>query len=498
MLSFNKIGKTFPGVRALDDVSFVVDEGSVHALLGENGAGKSTLLKILSGVYTASQGSLLIDGKSRAFRSTQEAIDAGISVIYQELQLVPEMSVAENLYLGHLPTSGGMIKRRELVENSRKLLAMLGEDINPRQKLGSLSIGQRQMVEIAKALGRNAKIIAFDEPTSSLSAREIDHLFGVIRDLKAQGKVILYVTHRLEEVFHICDTATVLRDGKHIQTFPLDDSVTRDRLVSLMVGRAIEDIYGYEPRPIGDPVLNVDRIMGPGLVVPTSFEVKKGEIVGFFGLVGAGRSELMKLTYGAVRRRCGSVVVGDRTLRHGGIRASIRAGLMFCSEDRKKEGVIPVRSVMENINISGRRHFLKYGLFIDNAKERQNAQTYIERLVIRTPSIHQLIMNLSGGNQQKVLLARWLCENMRAIILDEPTRGIDVGAKREIYDIIYELAQAGMGVVVVSSDLPEVLGICDRIVVMSEGRITAIIPRSEATQEGVMHFALPQSSKAAG
>lgn len=491
-LQFNNICKSFPGVKALDQVSFGATEGSVHALLGENGAGKSTLLKILSGAYTPTSGQLSIHGQSMVFANTTDALKAGISVIYQELQLVPDMSVAENLFIGRYPTRNGLIDRPKMIEESRKLLARLGEDIDPRVKLGSLPIGQRQMVEIAKAIGRDAKIIAFDEPTSSLSSREVEKLFNVVEELKKQGKVVLYVTHRLDEVFALCDTITVLRDGQHVQTLPLMN-VTRDMIVSLMVGREITDIYGYQSREVGEDVLIVKNIAGPGLAEPISFSVKKGEVVGFFGLVGAGRSELMKLVYSAVKRTSGTVSVLPGGVIREGISASIRAGLVFCSEDRKKEGVIPIRSVTENVNISGRRHFNKLKVLIDPKKEVENVKHYVERLSIRTPSITQLVGNLSGGNQQKALLARWLCENIKTIILDEPTRGIDVGAKREIYDIIFELANTGIGVVIVSSELPEVLGICDRIIVMCDGRVEAEISRENATQELVLHHALPKS-----
>ncbi len=491
-LQFNNICKSFPGVKALDQVSFGATEGSVHALLGENGAGKSTLLKILSGAYTPTSGQLSIDGQSKVFANTTDALKAGISVIYQELQLVPDMSVAENLFIGRYPTRNGLIDKPKMIEESRKLLARLGEDIDPRVKLGSLPIGQRQMVEIAKAIGRDAKIIAFDEPTSSLSSREVEKLFNVVEELKKQGKVVLYVTHRLDEVFALCDTITVLRDGQHVQTLPLMN-VTRDMIVSLMVGREITDIYGYQPREVGEDVLIVKNIAGPGLAEPISFSVKKGEVVGFFGLVGAGRSELMKLVYSAVKRTSGTVSVLPGGVIREGISASIRAGLVFCSEDRKKEGVIAIRSVTENVNISGRRHFNKWKVLIDPKKEVENVKHYVERMSIRTPSITQLVGNLSGGNQQKALLARWLCENIKTIILDEPTRGIDVGAKREIYDIIFELANTGIGVVIVSSELPEVLGICDRIIVMCDGRVEAEISRENATQELILHHALPKS-----
>ena len=495
-LQFDSVSKNFPGVRALDRVSFEVGEGSVHALIGENGAGKSTLLKVLSGLYRPDEGRVLLGGQEQQFRSTAAAIRAGVAVIYQELQLVPELSVAENIYLGHLPGRLGWVDRKKLIDAAEMALMVLGEGIDPRTKVGSLPIAQRQMVEIAKALARNAKVLAFDEPTSSLSARETERLFAVIGQLKRQGRVIVYVSHRLEEIFEVCDTTTVLRDGRVAYGYDSLDGVSRNDLVRNMVGRSIDDIFRYQPRTAGPERLKVEGLLGPGLSEPASFSARAGEIVGFFGLVGAGRTELMKLIYGSRRARQGRVLVDGAAVRAASPQQAIRAGIVLCPEDRKKEGIIPIRSVMENVNISGRRHFSRLGFFINEARERTNARKHIDRLAIRTPSLGQLAMNLSGGNQQKVILARWLSERIKVILLDEPTRGIDVGAKSEIYTIIYELARAGIAVVVVSSELPEVMGISDRICVMREGAIVADIPRAEANQQKVLSLALPVSSRA--
>jgi len=494
-LQFDSVSKRFPGVLALDNVSFTAREGEARALIGENGAGKSTLLKVLSGVHPPNEGRILLDGREQNFRSTAAAIKAGVAVIYQELQLVNELSVAENLYLGHLPNRGGWVNRKTLNHNAEKYLAELGESIDPKARLGSLSIGQRQMVEIAKSLARDAKVIAFDEPTSSLSARETDRLFAVIEQLKQQGRVILYVSHRLEEIFEVCDSATVLRDGRLAHTYDSLEGVNRDELVTRMVGRSIEDIFHYQPRPVGEKVLEVADLNGPGLTQPASFSVRAGEIVGFFGLVGAGRTELLKLIFGATKSETGQVFVDGQDVTPSGPREAIRAGIVLCPEDRKKEGIVPILSVTDNVNISGRRHFSPLGFFISESRERTNARKHVDRLAVRTPSLSQLLENLSGGNQQKVVLARWLSERIRVILLDEPTRGIDVGAKSEIYSIIYELAQAGIAVVAVSSELPEVLGISDRICVMREGAIVAELPRSEATQENILSQALPANAQ---
>lgn len=490
-LEFRDIGKTFPGVVALDGVSFSASEGSVHALMGENGAGKSTLLKILSGAYTPTSGRVSLGGTEHVFQNTGEALQAGVAVIYQELHLVPEMTVAENLYLGHMPASGGVVRRGEMMKAAAKQLELVGEEIHPATKLGHLPIGQRQMVEIAKALTRGAKVIAFDEPTSSLSAREIQNLFRVIRELKAQGKVILYVTHRMEEVFAICDSVTVFRDGKHVETFGTMEGVTHDVLVNRMVGRDIQDVYGYRSRAAGETVLEVRNMEGAGLVGPLSFSVAKGEILGLFGLVGAGRTELMKLIYGGVRRTAGDVRVEGRSVSIRSPGDAIRAGVMLCPEDRKKEGIIPIRSVLENCNISARRNHAHGGFVIDETWERANVLDKIKALSVRTPSFRQLIGNLSGGNQQKVILGRWLSENIKVLLLDEPTRGIDVGAKREIYDIMYRLTEQGVGIVMVSSDLPEVLGVADRLLVMRQGAVAAEFRRGETKPETILQHALP-------
>ncbi|MDP9174446.1 MAG: L-arabinose ABC transporter ATP-binding protein AraG [Planctomycetota bacterium] len=490
-LQIINVSKSFPGVRALEDVSFDVGGGVVHALLGENGAGKSTLLKILSGAYRADRGTVQVDGQACRFHSPSEAFAAGIAVIYQELHLVPQMSVAENFYLGHLPSAMGWVRRGKLLEMARAQLASLGEDINPRAKISSLSIAQQQMIEIAKALTRDARVIAFDEPTSSLSSREVDRLFEIIGRLRDQGRVILYVTHRMEEVYRICGAATVLRDGRHVKTFSSLQGVTQNTLVSAMVGRLIADVFNYSPRPKGEAALLVAGLIGPGVKAPVNLEVARGEIVGIFGLVGAGRTELLKLIYGATRSRSGSTQIDGQAVSIRSPGAAIAAGMALCPEDRKREGIIPIRSVMENINLTSRRHFSPLGLFINNRRERKNASHFIGRLGIRTPSLGQKIKFLSGGNQQKAILGRWLGENLKVLLLDEPTRGIDVGAKSEIYSIIYELARKGVGVLLVSSELPEVLGVCDRVLVMRQGKIVADLARSEASAEKMLHLALP-------
>jgi L-arabinose transport system ATP-binding protein len=496
LLAFESIGKAFPGVRALSDVSFTVKAGRVHGLLGENGAGKSTLLKILGGEYSPDEGRVLIDGQPQVFRSSADSIGSGIAIIHQELQYVAELSVGENILLGRLPNRFGFVRQRAARDWVKRELARLGVDLDPDARLRHLSIGQRQMVEICKAILRNARIIALDEPTSSLSHSEVDTLFRLVKDLRAQGKGMIYISHRLDEIFELCDDCSILRDGRKVAQFDGMEGVTKDDLVSRMVGREIRDIWGYRPRAVGATRLEVRQLQGPGLAAPASFKVGAGEIVGFFGLVGAGRSELMRLIYGAQRRRGGQLLIDGEVLKSHDIPAAIRAGIALCPEDRKEEGIIACRSVAENINISCRRQYRRLGLFTNDAREAANARQYIDRLHIRTPSSRQEIRLLSGGNQQKAVLARWLAEqNMRVLIIDEPTRGIDVGAKNEIYSVLYELAERGMAIVMVSSELPEVMGVADRVLIMRQGRIVGELSRGEASEARILELALPVDSR---
>ncbi len=492
-LRFNGIGKNFPGVRALSDISFEVSPGSVHALMGENGAGKSTLLKILGGAYQPSTGSLQIGAQALVFKSAAESIGSGVAVIHQELHLVPEMSVAENLLLGHMPARFGLIDRGAMLRRAGELLAGLADEIDPRQRLGSLSLGQRQLVEIAKAMSRNAHVIAFDEPTSSLSAREIDRLMTIIAKLRDEGRVVLYVSHRMEEIFRICDAVTVFKDGRYVRTFDDMAELTHDQLVTCMVGRDIQDIYNYRPRPHQGEALRVDGLLGPGLHEPVSFSVAKGEVLGFFGLVGAGRTELLRLLSGLATSKAGSLTLDGRRLTLANPRDAIGAGILLCPEDRKKEGIVPLASVAENINIGARDRHLTLGCLVQGAWEKENAARQIKALNIKTPSAEQPIMYLSGGNQQKAILGRWLSMPMKVLLLDEPTRGIDIGAKAEIYQIIHGLAAEGIAVIVVSSDLMEVIGISDRILVMSEGALTGEVLREQAQESRLLQLALPRT-----
>lgn len=482
----------FPGVRALDGVSFGAKAGEVHALMGENGAGKSTLLKVLSGVNKVTDGALWIDGERHVFANAREALAQGISIIYQELTLSPNLSVAENLLLGQLPQRRGFIDRRALRERALKILEELGEGgIHPTTKVRDLSIGQQQMIEIGRALLRDARIIAFDEPTSSLSVQETRHLKRIVARLREEGRVVLYVTHRMEEVFEMCDAVTVFRDGRHIRTHDSLEGLDHDTLVSEMVGRDIEDVYGYRPRTAGETLMRLEGIKGTGVHVPVSFEVKRGEVLGLFGLVGAGRSELMRLVCGVETPSEGQVSFAGETRRFASPHQAIRAGIAMCPEDRKSQGIFPVASVADNLNISCRRFFKRWGWLRQPKRETDNANAYIRQLSIKTPGPKARISTLSGGNQQKVILARWLAEEIELFVMDEPTRGIDVGARRDIYSLLYDLAEQGKSVVVISSDLAEVSSICDRIGVMRDGELVDIVPRDEATPERLLGLALP-------
>lgn len=494
LLRFTDIGKRFPGVVALDGLGFSVKAGEVRALMGENGAGKSTLLKILAGEHRPDSGVIEVEGVVRDFHSPRDSQGAGIAIIHQELHLAPEMSVAENLMLGAYPTRYGLLDRGAMRARVTAILRQLGEDIDPDARLGTLSIGKRQMVEIGKALLRDARIIAFDEPTSSLSARETETLKRIIAELRADGRAILYVSHRMEEVFAICDSVTVLRDGRHVADYPDMASLTQDRLIQAMAGRTIADIYDYRPRPLGEESVGVDALLGPGLRAPISFSVRAGEIFGLFGLVGAGRSELFKLLYGAERRSAGDIRIDGRPLDTTNPRVAIAAGLGLCPEDRKGEGIVPLGAVGENIALARRNLPGARGPFIARAAEAQRHGDLIARMRVKTPSPATAIATLSGGNQQKAIIARWLAADARILLMDEPTRGIDVGARSEIYGHMYRLAEAGHTILFASSDMPEVMGVADRIMVMREGTIAGILSRDEATPDRLLRMALPDTA----
>ncbi|EOD53932.1 ribose ABC transporter ATP-binding protein RbsA [Aeromonas molluscorum] len=495
ILELGGIVKTFPGVRALDEAGLKVYPGEVMALLGENGAGKSTLMKVLTGIYQADAGTLNYRGQAVRFKGPRDSQDQGISIIHQELNLLPELSIAANIFLGREPrTRFGNIDHGQLRERAATLLGRLGVKHGPDTRLGNLSIGEQQMVEIAKALSFDANVIIMDEPTDALTDTETEQLFTVIRELRDQGCGIVYISHRLKEIFEICDRVTVLRDGKWIGEQPVSE-LDEDRIIEMMVGRRLEEQYPRLSRDLGPVSLQVKNLAGPG-VRDLSFTLRQGEILGFSGLMGSGRTELMKLIYGASSLTAGQIEVNGHPLRPRSPADGLAAGIAYISEDRKGDGLVLELSVRENMSLCALGEFNKGGR-IDGKAERQAVNDYVRLFNIKTPSTEQLIKLLSGGNQQKVAIAKGLLTRPKVLILDEPTRGVDVGAKKEIYQLINRFKQEGMSIILVSSEMPEVLGMSDRILVMHEGRISAEFDAKEANQEKLMAAAVGKQWQAA-
>ncbi|HGY5295626.1 TPA: ribose ABC transporter ATP-binding protein RbsA [Aeromonas salmonicida] len=480
------IVKTFPGVRALDEAGLKVYPGQVMALLGENGAGKSTLMKVLTGIYQADAGSVSYRGQPVHFKGPRDSQDQGISIIHQELNLLPELSIAANIFLGREPrTRFGSIDHKQLRERASSLLGRLGVKHGPDTRLGELSIGEQQMVEIAKALSFDASVIIMDEPTDALTDTETEQLFTVIRELRHCG--IVYISHRLKEIFQICDRVTVLRDGKWIGEKAVSD-LDEDRIIEMMVGRRLEEQYPRLHRELGPVSLQVKDLAGPG-VRGVSFSLRQGEILGFSGLMGSGRTELMKLIYGASPISAGAVEVDGKVMVPRTPADGLAVGIAYISEDRKGDGLVLELSVRENMSLCALDEFIRGGK-IDGKAERQAVSDYVRLFNIKTPSQDQLIKLLSGGNQQKVVIAKGLLTKPKVLILDEPTRGVDVGAKKEIYQLINQFKQEGMSIILVSSEMPEVLGMSDRIMVMHEGRISAEFMSADANQEKLMAAAV--------
>ncbi|WP_322112089.1 sugar ABC transporter ATP-binding protein [Brevibacillus ruminantium] len=490
LLEMKGINKAFSGVTVLHDVHLDVRQGEVHVLLGENGAGKSTIIKIMTGAYTKDKGEIRWDGRPVEIAKPSDAIDIGIATIYQELNLIPHLSVAENIFLGHEKKKHGrysFLDRKYMREKSKELMTKLGQSIDPNALVSSLGVGQQQLVEIAKALSLNAKLIIMDEPTSSLSAQEAEQLLATIESLREQGMTFIYVSHRLEEIKRIGDRITVLRDGAKIET--VDVSTTSiDRMIELMVGRSLHNKYPKQTFTRGQEALRIENLKMKGASHPISFAAYQGEILGFSGLVGAGRSELMKTIFGAEPKETGKVYVFGKEAVIRQPRDAIEAGFAFITEDRKTEGLFLDQSLIFNTSIANLREVKSNGL-LSSVKMKEVAEKYVRELQIRPNNINLMGRNFSGGNQQKVVIAKWLFTQARIFIFDEPTRGIDVGAKVEVYNLINDLVDLGACVLIVSSDLPEILGMCDRILVMSDGRITADLQREEATQEVIMKAA---------
>ncbi|TDD69650.1 sugar ABC transporter ATP-binding protein [Jiangella aurantiaca] len=491
LLEIDRISKSFPGVRALSDVSFTLDAGEVHALVGENGAGKSTLMKILAGIHARDEGTISIDGRLVDVDGPHAAQALGISIIHQELSLMPDLTIAENIYIGRERRRGlGLfVDDADLNRRARELFDRLGIVLDPRAKVGSLLVAQQQVVEIAKALSFDARILIMDEPTAALTESETEALFDLIRDLKRNGTGVIYISHRLEELTAVADRVTVLRDGACVGTLPAGDIDLR-KVISMMVGRQIQGETRPAPRPGDRPaVLEVRGLSTKSLLKDVSFELRRGEILGFAGLMGAGRTEVARAICGADRPDGGDIVLrGDRVTIKSPSDAA-RLGIGYLSEDRKRFGLMLDQDVGFNIIASSLpRHVNALGLIRDG-EVRQTSQRYVESLKIKTPSIRQRTKNLSGGNQQKVVIAKWLARNCEILIFDEPTRGIDVGAKEEIYALLRSLADEGKSIIMISSELPEVLRLADRIAVMCEGRLTAVLDNADADQETVMAYA---------
>ena len=485
LLSMEHISKSFPGVHALDDVSMDVHTAEVHALVGENGAGKSTLMKILTGAISKDEGTIFMDGRPVSIQTPSDALELGINMIHQELNLIPELNVGQNILLGRQPTlPGGRIDWQELYLRASSRLELIGIDLDPHAIVADLSIAQQQMVEIGKALSRQARLIVMDEPTSTLTDRETESLFELIRSLRQQGVSLIYISHRLEEIFEVADRVTVLRDGECIGTYPVDE-VTQAKLVHLMVGRDIDDMFMKEFAPRRNIVLQLKNLSSAGFLKQINLELFRGEILGLAGLVGSGRTTLARTLFGAEKVEAGEIWVEGQRVSIPSPQAAIRLGIGLVPEDRKEQALLLNMAVSENITVSELGEFSRFGL-INFSKLRSIAQEYVNTLNIRTPSLRQRVRNLSGGNQQKTVIARWLTLHPRILILDEPTRGIDVGAKAEIHALMSKLAQQGVGILMISSDLPEILGVSDRILVMHEGQISAEFARGEATQDAIM------------
>ncbi|MFB8175018.1 sugar ABC transporter ATP-binding protein [Streptomyces sp. NPDC055966] len=494
LLRIEGIRKTFPGVVALDGVDFDLRRGEVHVLLGENGAGKSTLIKMLSGAYTPDGGRILVDGRETRIHGAQDAERLGIATIYQEFNLVPDLTVAENIFLGRQPRRFGMIDRKTMEADAAALLARVGVDVSPRAHVRELGIARLQMVEIAKALSLDARVLIMDEPTAVLTSEEVEKLFGIVRSLRADGVGIVFITHHLEEIAALGDRVTVIRDGRSVGEVPA--ATPEEELVRLMVGRSIEQQYPRQRAERGAALLSVEGLTRDGVFHDVGFEVHAGEVVGIAGLVGAGRTEVVRAVFGADPYDGGVVrVSGDRLRRHD-VNAAMAAGIGLVPEDRKGQGLVLDASVEENLGLVTMRAASRGG-FVDRKGQHDAARRIAEQLGVRMAGLGQQVRTLSGGNQQKVVIGKWLLADTKVLILDEPTRGIDVGAKVEIYQLINELTAAGAAVLMISSDLPEVLGMSDRVLVMAQGRIAGELSAADATQDAVMALAVstPTSSK---
>ncbi len=489
ILHFEKLTKRFPGVLALNEVSFAIEKGEVHALVGENGAGKSTLIKIVTGVYSKTSGEIFLEGKPIHFLTPHEALRNGIAAIYQEFNLIPALSVAENIFIGHHFTKKNFIVDwNRLREEARKLMNFLEVDIDVDMRVRDLGVAKKQIVEIAKALSLNARVLIMDEPTATLAQKEIERLFRIIRFLKNQGVTIIYISHRLEEIYEICDRVTVLRDGRHVGTHSISE-VKIDDIIRMMVGREVVEKFPRVSHTIGEEVLRVENLTRHGVLKDITFSVYKGEILGIAGMVGSGRTELLRAIYGLDPIDHGTISVRGEAVSIGSPLDAINHGIALLPEERKTQGLVLLLSVLDNLGLPLLPILSQRG-FVDDPKLKEIAQKMVAHMNIKTPSLFQKTMYLSGGNQQKVVLGKWFARNCDIYLFDEPTRGIDVGAKTEIYHLMNKLIEKGSTIIMVSSELPEILAMSDRIVVMREGRIVGELRRDEATKEAILQLAL--------
>ena len=487
LLEMKGIGKTFPGVKALEGVNLTIREGQVHALLGENGAGKSTLIKILSGAYSKDEGEIFFEGQPVEIKAPHDAQALGISTIYQEFNLAPHLTIAENIFLGHLPKKGGLVDWATVRTRSKEILDGLGVTLSVDTPISALAVAEQQLVEIAKALNRKTRILIMDEPSAVLGEQDLEKLFEVVRTLQASGIGIVYISHRLKEIFELADEVTVLKDGRYVDT-KLVSEVTMDDLVKLMIGRDLQDVYPKRIAQPGEVLLEVNNVSRSKLVHDVSFKLHAGEIVGFAGITGSGRTEVVRTIFGA-DPYSGEMKISGQPYKPRSPQDAIHHGVALVTEDRKRQGLLLKLSVTSNTTITGLKQLCRFGLIRLRA-EVDLVKEMIKQLSIKTPSPNFLVVNMSGGNQQKVILARWLTVGTRIFIMDEPTRGIDVGSKSEIYQIMADLTAKGVGIIMISSELPEILGMSDRIMVMRQGTIVKELSRAEASEEAIMHYAV--------
>jgi ribose transport system ATP-binding protein len=489
LLKMESIRKTFPGVIALDKVNMDLYKGEVHAICGENGAGKSTLMKILSGIYQPDSGALYLKGQKTSIHGTQSAQQLGICIIHQELNLAPHLTVAQNMFLGREPMIyGKILDEKKLNQMAAEILQSLHLDIKPTTLVKDLSVSKQQMVEICKALSVKSQILIMDEPTSALSEAEIDELFRIIHKLKSEGVGIFYISHRLEELKHIVDRISVLRDGCYIGTWEYGQ-LSMDEIIAKMVGRTLSDKFPRRETKIGEIVFEVRNMSRKGVIKNISFQLRKGEVLGIAGLMGAGRTELARAIFGADSKDEGQVFLEGKEIFISSPLEAIKAGVAYLSEDRKRDGLALKLAVDQNITLANIFSVSNLWGVISKRKEKLSADKYVKDLRIKTPSLDQHVINLSGGNQQKIVIAKWLCRNSRVVLFDEPTRGIDVGAKYEVYELINQLVKQGVGVIIISSELPEIIGMCDRIIVLHEGKLTGQLTKAEMTQERILNLA---------